>query len=173
MPWDRERVASTKIRKENNNISTNSRMNNKINSKNKMTAIPLGLIVEGCLTCALFHFHSSLKGEYHHFLDVETEVQNSEVSSVYTEMRQRNLSLNPSWPVEATVLSHVQLCNPWTVARQAPLSVGSPGKNTGVGCHFLLQGSFPTQESNSHLLHLLHWQTDSLPLNNLGSLYVW
>ena len=24
----------------------------------------------------------------------------------------------------------------------------SPGKNTGVGCHALLQGIFPTQESN-------------------------
>ena len=32
-----------------------------------------------------------------------------------------------------------------------------PGKNTGVGCHFLLQGIFPTQGSN---LHLLHWQAD-------------
>ena len=30
-----------------------------------------------------------------------------------------------------------------------------PGKNTGVNCHFLLQGIFLTQESN---LHLLHWQ---------------
>ena len=29
----------------------------------------------------------------------------------------------------------------------------SPGKNTGVGCHFLLQGIFPTQESNQSLLH--------------------
>ena len=29
----------------------------------------------------------------------------------------------------------------------------SPGKNTGVGCHFLLQGLFLTQGSNSHLLH--------------------
>ena len=28
----------------------------------------------------------------------------------------------------------------------------SPGKNTGVGCHALLQGTFPTQRSNSHLL---------------------
>ena len=27
-----------------------------------------------------------------------------------------------------------------------------PGKNTGVGCHFLLQGIFPTQKSNLHLL---------------------
>ena len=29
----------------------------------------------------------------------------------------------------------------------------SPGKNTGVGCHFLLQGIFPTQGLNSCLLH--------------------
>ena len=28
-----------------------------------------------------------------------------------------------------------------------------PGKNTGVGCHFLLQGIFPTQGSNPGLLH--------------------
>ena len=44
-----------------------------------------------------------------------------------------------------------------------------PGKNTGVGCHFLLQGIFLTQGSNPHLLHLLHWQVDSLPLCHLGS----
>ena len=29
----------------------------------------------------------------------------------------------------------------------------SSGKNTEVGCHFLLQGIFPTQGSNLHLLH--------------------
>ena len=40
----------------------------------------------------------------------------------------------------------------------------SPGKNTGVGCHFLLQGIFPTKELNLHLLHLLHWQVVFLPL---------
>ena len=40
----------------------------------------------------------------------------------------------------------------------------SPGKNTGVGCRFLLQGIFPTQGSNPCLLHLLYWQVDSLPL---------
>ena len=39
----------------------------------------------------------------------------------------------------------------------------SPGKSTGVGCHALLQGIFPTQGSNLHLLHLLHWQVGSLP----------
>ena len=41
-----------------------------------------------------------------------------------------------------------------------------PGKNTGMGCHFLLQGIFLTQESNPHLLCLLHWQADSLPLSH-------
>ena len=29
----------------------------------------------------------------------------------------------------------------------------SPGKNTGVGCHALSQGIFPTQGSNPGLLH--------------------
>ena len=42
-----------------------------------------------------------------------------------------------------------------------------PGKNTGVGCHFLLQGIFLTQGSNPSLLCLLHWQSDSLPLHHL------
>ena len=40
----------------------------------------------------------------------------------------------------------------------------SPAKNTGVGCHFLLQGIFPTQGSNVPLLCLPHWQAGSLPL---------
>ena len=39
------------------------------------------------------------------------------------------------------------------------------GKNTGVGCHFLLQGIFQTQGMN---LHLLHGHTDSLPQNHLS-----
>ena len=34
----------------------------------------------------------------------------------------------------------------------------SPGKNTGVSCYFLLQGNFPTEGSNLHLLLLLQWQ---------------
>ena len=41
-----------------------------------------------------------------------------------------------------------------------------PGEGTGVGCHFLLQGIFLTQESN---LCLLHWQLDSLLLSHWGS----
>ena len=40
--------------------------------------------------------------------------------------------------------NRVQLCvTPWTVARQACLSMGFSGKNTGVVCHALLQGDLP------------------------------
>ena len=63
-----------------------------------------------------------------------------------------------SWTVKKAVkvksLSRVQLfATPWTVACQAPLSQDSPGKNPGVGCHFLLQGIIPTQGSNPGLPH--------------------
>ena len=40
----------------------------------------------------------------------------------------------------------------------------SPGKNTGGGCHALLQVIFLTQSSNPCLLCLLHWEDGSLPL---------
>ena len=45
-----------------------------------------------------------------------------------------------------------------------PHRLSLPGySNTGVGCHFLLQGIFLTQGLNLHLSHLLHWQAESLP----------
>ena len=56
-------------------------------------------------------------------------------------------------------LSPTRLLSPWDF----------PAKNTGVGCHFLLQGIFSTQGSNPHLLQ---WQADSLPLNHHGSVYM-
>ena len=44
----------------------------------------------------------------------------------------------------------------------------SLGKDTGVGCYFLLQGIFPTQGLNLHLLSFLHWQAGSLPIASPG-----
>ena len=44
------------------------------------------------------------------------------------------------------------LATPWTVACQAPLSMGFSGQNPGVSYRFLLQGIFPTQGLNP-LLH--------------------
>ena len=58
------------------------------------------------------------------------------------------------------------LVTPWTVAHQAPLSTGFPGKNTGVGCHFLLQENLPDPgiEHGSPAL-----QVDSLPTEPPGN----
>ena len=47
--------------------------------------------------------------------------------------------------------SCLTLCDPWTIAHQTPLSMGFSSKNTGVGCHALLQQVFPPQEPNPGL----------------------
>ena len=52
----------------------------------------------------------------------------------------RSVVSDSLWPCG---LKHSRLLHPWD----------SPGKNTGVGCHFLLQGIFLTQGSNPGLLH--------------------
>ena len=48
------------------------------------------------------------------------------------------------YPWEVCVCIHhirSRVVTPWTVARQALLSIEFSSKNIGVGCHFLLQGS--------------------------------
>ena len=66
------------------------------------------------------------------------------------------------------VLSHfvwVQLsATLWTVALQAPLSMGFSRQEYWSGLHALLQGIFPTHGSNQHFLHVLFWQAGSLLL---------
>ena len=69
----------------------------------------------------------------------------------------------PQWEASALQLQS-STCSP-----QLEKSPEQPKKNktkkpTAVGCHFLLQGIFPTQESN---LRLLHWKANSLPLSRL------
>ena len=65
-------------------------------------------------------------------------------------------------------------CSPREFQESSPApqfkGISFPGKNTGVGFHFLLQGIFLTQGSNPHLLH---WQADSSPPHHLGSPYNW
>ena len=84
-------------------------------------------------------------------------------------------SEEPNKPINSRVFAHVCTCSvtsnslgphglqlarllcPWDF----------PGKNTGVGCHFLLQGVVPTQGSNTRLLHyrqfLDHWAPGEAP----------
>ena len=68
------------------------------------------------------------------------------------------------------VLSHVRLfVTPWTVAPQAPLSMKFFRQKYCSGLPFSTPGIFPTQGLNPGLLHLLHWQADSLPLGSATS----
>ena len=81
-------------------------------------------------------------------------------------------SVSISIPVSILLFSCLVLSKPlwphglWPTKALCPWN--SPGKNTGVGCHFLLQGIFLTQGSN---MHLLHWQAESLLLGHQRSLY--
>ena len=77
-------------------------------------------------------------------------------------------------PEDGVSLVSFSLSDPWQPRGLQPIRPlcpwDSPGKNTGVGCHFLLQGTFPTQGSNPWLLLC---QADSLPLSRQGSpLYI-
>ena len=64
-------------------------------------------------------------------------------------------------------VSHVRLfATPWSVTHQDPLSMEFSGKNTGVGCHFLLQGIFLTQGLNPGLLY---WRQILYLLSHKGS----
>ena len=53
------------------------------------------------------------------------------------------------------------LCNPVDCSPPGSSVHGIlQARNTAVGCRFLLQGIFRTQEMKPHLLHFLHWQAD-------------
>ena len=74
------------------------------------------------------------------------------------------------WPTDghssfpAQTLSHIQLLvTLWSGARQALCPWDFPGKNAGLGWHFLLQGIF-LMEGSDPRMHLPHWQAGSLPL---------
>ena len=68
------------------------------------------------------------------------------------------------------VLSHVQLfVTSWTVARQAPLSMGFSRQEYWTGCHLLLQALLLPSSWPRENPHLPGWQADSLPLCHLGS----
>ena len=60
----------------------------------------------------------------------------------------------------AKSLNHVQfIVTPWTVSLPECWS----------GLPFPPPGDLPNPGTEPYLLHVLHWQTDSLPLSHLGS----
>ena len=60
-------------------------------------------------------------------------------------------------PIRSGTWSHSVLCGSLQSHRLQPTGLlrpwNFPGKSPGVGCHFLLQGNFPTWGSNPGLLH--------------------
>ena len=80
-----------------------------------------------------------------------------------------SMTVNPGTSDGACVLSHVCLfATPWTVAHQAPLSMGVSRQEYWSGLPFPPLAIFLTCGLNPRLLCLLHWQVGSLPLSHLG-----
>ena len=99
-------------------------------------------------------------------LENQTDKQNSLLTGwVAGEKKAWNIA---PWKKEkCQLLSLVPLfVTPWTTAHQAPLSMGSPGKNTGVGSHSLFQGIFLAQGLNctAHRFFTI-WATRDLRLH--------
>ena len=66
---------------------------------------------------------------------------------------------------ELVAKSYLTLAAPWTVARQAPLSMGLPRQEYWSGLPFPSPGDPPDPRLN---LGLLHWQVNSLPTEPPG-----
>ena len=134
-----------------------------------------GMLTWGCTF--LIHNEGSTWGEH-----------SNETGGAWAPGILRDRAAMPSWDFYTTekwlLFSHQVVSNSLRPHGLLPTRLrcpwDSPGKNTGVGCHFLLQGIFLTQGSNPHLLCLLHWQVDYLPpgkprekLASILSRYAW
>ena len=75
--------------------------------------------------------------------------------------------INTEYSWKWKLLSHIWLfVGPWTVAPRLLCPCNSPGKNTGVGSHSLLQWIFLTQGSNPGVRH---YRQMLYPLSHQGS----
>ena len=109
----------------------------------------------------VIHHINKLKNKNHMVISIEKKSISQNSESIYDknspESREREYVLSHS--------SHVQFfAILWTVPHQALFPRDYPGKNTGVGCHALLQGIFLTQGLNPCLLHFPARQAGSLSL---------
>ena len=90
------------------------------------------------------------------YADIHTYLMNEITASALWQSDPEHVCL-------LSCFSHVQLFVVlWIIACQASLSMGFSRQEYWVGYQALLQGIFPTQGCNLHLLNLLHWQADSL-----------
>ena len=87
------------------------------------------------------------------------------MGSHWSNMRWSEYQLNNG----AQSLSHIWLFATWTVAHQAPLSMGFPRQEYWSELPFPPAEDLPEPVIKLGLLPLLHWQANSLPLSHLGS----
>ena len=97
---------------------------------------------------AVSHAHVCLHIQFLPFhQDVSYEgLESAQINSLQLDYLGKKLSPNkvPFWPPggkdsKMSFYGTRPFAIPWTAAHQAPLSMDFPGKNTGVGSHFLLQ----------------------------------
>ena len=105
----------------------------------------------------------------------KTQCTKGDLAMVYRDFQDIKLSASQGvsvWAVLGLVAqSRPTLCDPVDCSRPGSSDHGdSPGKNTTVGCHALLQGIFPTHGLNPGLLHyrqilhcLSHQQSPRIP----------
>ena len=92
-----------------------------------------------------------------------------QVSFLRLESRDWEVSRSSGGGVVAK--SCATLATTWTIAHQAPLSMGFSRQEYWNGLHFLLQGIFPTQELNPGLRHcrqILYWLSYEGSLTGVG-----
>ena len=73
-------------------------------------------------------------------------------------LRGKEVSWNTAVLCAKSLQLCLTLCDPMDCSLPGLLPWDSLGKNTGAGCHFLLQGIFLAQELNPHLLHPLNFR---------------
>jgi len=107
-----------------------------------------------CLAC--FTFHNIFKGHlccsmYQHFIPFFLQLRQQKrlfvvhvLHSVTTENKLVQNVRDPGQRTKSESVSHSchvwAFVNLWTIACQPPCPWDSPGKNTGVSCHALIQG---------------------------------
>ena len=138
------------------------------------------LIIEGNDPSQLLPAHLQVLGQKEAALTASgTPMFGEHTSPQNLQARHLDVQEIHGWVMHTSIYVRVALSHfrcvrlfaiPWTVACQSPLSMGFPRHDTGVGCHAVLQGILPIQESNPGLLCLRHWQASSLSLVPRGKL---
>jgi len=118
--------------------------------------------------CACLTNKTDLNLERHHWYDGNS-VQETKITSLPSCIGSSTVRTRTNIETESLLLPaphecYLPACVPvqwffatlWTVAPQAPMPMGFPGKNTVVACHFLLQGILRIQRPDSSARHVLH-----------------